>query len=63
MNKINGLTGHEIALRFVLENPCVSCAVIGTTNPAHLEVNCLATEKSLPIGLLDRIKAVQEQEK
>lgn len=59
VNKINGLTGHEIALRFVLENPFVSCAVMGTTNPVHLKANCLATEKNLPIDLLDRIKAVQ----
>ncbi|HVI30493.1 aldo/keto reductase [Phenylobacterium sp.] len=55
-----GMTGSQAALAYVLANPDVSCAVIGTTRPAHLHENAAASGMALPPALMARIRAAQE---
>ncbi|MCR5880504.1 aldo/keto reductase [Phenylobacterium sp. J367] len=43
-----GVTGSQAALAYVLENPHVACAVIGTTRLAHLQENAVASGMELP---------------
>jgi aryl-alcohol dehydrogenase-like predicted oxidoreductase len=52
-------TRAQAALRFVLANPDVSCAIIGLAEPAHLE-EALAAETlgALPRRALDALEAV-----
>ena len=52
-------TRAQAALRFVLANPDVSCAIIGLAEPAHLE-EALAGEARgpLPRPALDALEAV-----
>lgn len=54
-----GITGSQAALAYVLANPHVACAVIGTTRPRHLAENAAASGLSLPADLLARIRAAQ----
>lgn len=54
------LTGSQAALAYVLANPGVSCAVIGTTRPAHLEENARASGMALPPALMARIREAQQ---
>ena len=55
-----GLTGSQAALAYVLANPDVSCAVIGTTRLAHLQENAAASGMALPPALMARIRRAQE---
>jgi len=59
INKIDGWKGSEIALKFVLENKNVDCAMIGTTRIEHLLSNIKVTEKQLNKFLLEKIEAVE----
>jgi aryl-alcohol dehydrogenase-like predicted oxidoreductase len=54
-----GITGSQAALAYVLENPHVACAVIGTTRMAHLTENLAASGLELPPELRARILAAQ----
>lgn len=54
------LTGSQAALAYVLANLGVSCAVIGTTRPAHLEENARASGMALPPALMARIREAQQ---
>lgn len=40
-------TSAQIALRWVLENPCVTTALVGVKNPAQVEQNVLASDFAL----------------
>jgi aryl-alcohol dehydrogenase-like predicted oxidoreductase len=53
------MTGSQAALAYVLENPDVACAVIGTTRPAHLAENLAASGLVLPPETRARIRAAQ----
>ena len=55
--EVNGMTGAQAALAYVLANPDVSCAVIGTTRSAHLLENLAASGMTLPTEVIDRIRA------
>ena len=47
----------EIALRFTLSQPGVHTAIIGTTNPSHLENNIKAVGKGpLPTGIVTQLR-------
>lgn len=47
----------EIALRFTLSQPGVSCAIIGTTNPDNARANIAAANKgSLPVDVVGKIR-------
>jgi aryl-alcohol dehydrogenase-like predicted oxidoreductase len=56
LNHVEGMTGAQAALAYVLANPHVACAVIGTTRPAHLRENLAASGLSLPAEIADRIR-------
>jgi aryl-alcohol dehydrogenase-like predicted oxidoreductase len=51
LHRRSEMTGSQAALAFVLANPHVACAVVGTTRMAHL------TELTLPPDLMARIRS------
>lgn len=56
---IPGMTGAQAALAYVLANPNVSSAVVGTTRLAHLEENLAASGMTLPSEATARIERAQ----
>ena len=58
INSIDNWSGAEIALKFVLENKNVDCALIGTTRVKNLLSNIEATNKKLDEEIYKRIKSV-----
>lgn len=56
INNYEGWNGSDIALNYVLKNDLVSCAVIGTTNLKHLQVNVASTSKHLPDDIYKKIE-------
>ena len=59
LSRLPGLSSAQVALAYVLANPDVSCAVMGTTRMAHLNENLAASGLSLPAEILAQIRAVQ----
>lgn len=59
LNRLPDLTGPQAALGYVLANPNVSSAVIGTTRMAHLLENLEASGRTLSPQTLERIAAAQ----
>jgi aryl-alcohol dehydrogenase-like predicted oxidoreductase len=59
LSRLPGLSSAQVALAYVLANPDVSCAVMGTTRMAHLKENLAASGLSLPAEILAQIRAVQ----
>ena len=51
------MTGSQAAIAFVLANPDVACAVVGTTRMAHLTEDLAASGIALPQDLMARIRA------
>ena len=51
------MSGSQAALAFVLANPDVACAVVGTTRMVHLTENLAASGLALPPVLMARIRA------
>ncbi|HEY0435710.1 MAG TPA: aldo/keto reductase [Phenylobacterium sp.] len=51
--------GPQEALGYVLANPDVACAVVGTTRAAHLRTNLAASGRALAPDTLARIRAAQ----
>jgi aryl-alcohol dehydrogenase-like predicted oxidoreductase len=56
LSHVEGMTGAQAALAYVLANPQVACAVIGTTRPAHLHENLAASGITLPADVAARIR-------
>jgi aryl-alcohol dehydrogenase-like predicted oxidoreductase len=56
LNQVEGMTGPQAALAYVLANPNIACAVIGTTRPAHLQENLAASGMILPADVAARIR-------
>jgi aryl-alcohol dehydrogenase-like predicted oxidoreductase len=59
INDEAGVSGGEIALAWVLRNPDVSCAVIGTTRMVHLLDNLRASGKVISEDVLRKIAVAQ----
>jgi aryl-alcohol dehydrogenase-like predicted oxidoreductase len=59
LNNLSGMTGAQAALAYVLADPGVSCAVVGTTRMAHLLDNIAASGLELAPAAAARIAAVQ----
>lgn len=57
LHRLEGMTGAQAALAFVLANPDVACAVTGTTRMAHLIDNLAASGMVLPPAAMARIRA------
>lgn len=57
---IPGMTGAQAALAYVLADPNVSGAVVGTTRMAHLRANLAASGMTLPDGAMAAIVAAQK---
>ncbi len=53
-----GWSASQVALAFVLANPDVSAALIGTTSVEHLRENLAAASRPLPESVLARIRSV-----
>jgi len=61
----HGLTLAQLAIRWVLTQPAVSCAIVGVKKPAHLETIVKAADDALPQGdwhQVARIMAEAKQE-
>jgi len=59
LHRLPGITGSQAALAYVLANPGVSAAVVGTTRLAHLQEDAAASGLRLSDETLQRIRAVQ----
>jgi len=59
LGRTPGMTGAQAALAYVLANPDVACAVMGTTRPAHLAQNLAASGMTLSAETLAAIRAQQ----
>lgn len=59
LHRLEAITGSQAALAYVLANPGVSAAVIGTTRLAHLQEDIAASGVGLPPELAARIAAAQ----
>jgi aryl-alcohol dehydrogenase-like predicted oxidoreductase len=56
LGQVEGMNGAQAALAYVLANPDVACAVIGTTRQAHLRENLAASGLTLPADVAARIR-------
>lgn len=56
INKVDGMTGSQVALRYVLDNPYISSAVFGTTTMSHLDENMDSRYIEIPQAIIDKIK-------
>jgi aryl-alcohol dehydrogenase-like predicted oxidoreductase len=56
LGQVEGMTGAQAALAYVLANPDVACAVVGTTRLAHLRENLAASGLTLPAQVMARIR-------
>lgn len=59
LHRLHGLTGSQAALAYVLANPGVSSAVVGTTRLPHLRENLRASGLTVPADVLARIRRAQ----
>ncbi len=57
INQVENISGNQIALRFVLENPQITSAVFGTSSIEHLIENCEAVDKTIPDDIIEKIKS------
>jgi aryl-alcohol dehydrogenase-like predicted oxidoreductase len=56
INRVDGMTGAQVALRYVLDNPYITSAVVGTTSADHLRENMQVLQKSIPPDVLQNIQ-------
>lgn len=61
LRHVEGWTAAQAALGYVLDNPGVSVAVIGTTRPEHLQELAAVPGRSLPPEVLARIAETQHR--
>jgi len=54
-----GMSGAQASLAYVLANPDVACAVVGTTRLGHLDENIAASGLALGADVLARIRRAQ----
>jgi len=59
VNNVEGASGNQVALRYVLENPHITAAVFGTTSKDHMMENIQAAEIPFPDELKQQIQAAR----
>jgi len=59
LNRLADMSGSQAALAYVLNNPGISCAVVGTTRLAHLTENLLASGLKLDPSTLEEVRRCQ----
>ena len=59
LHRLPDLSGSQAALAYVLADPGVSAAVVGTTRMAHLKEDIAASGRALPTEVMARIRAAQ----
>lgn len=60
LHRLDGMTGSQAALGYVLDNREVSAAVFGATRMAHLLENLEASGRTLPDAVMTRIREAQK---
>ena len=63
LNKVDGYTPNQLALRYVLDNDKVSSATFNTTSIEHLEENLKAVDIEMPEKVRERIRITYAGEK
>lgn len=63
INKVQGITGTQIALKYVLDNPYITSAVFGTTSSAHLIENVSSKDLVIPTDVIKKIRGVEDKRK
>ena len=61
INDVDGMTGAQVAIAYVLKNPNISSAVFGTTSLKHLIENIDSVNKNIPQEVFNKIKSVNKQ--
>ena len=56
INDVDGISGTQVALKYVLDNQYISSAVFGTTTIVHLEDNVKAQEIEIPDMVYQKIR-------
>jgi aryl-alcohol dehydrogenase-like predicted oxidoreductase len=59
LHRLPGMSGSQAALAYVLADPAVSSAVVGTTRLSHLKEDTEASGLELPPEVMVRINAAQ----
>ena len=59
LDHVDGMTGAQVALRYVLDNPNVTSAVVGTTSPEHLRSDMQALQLTIPPDVLQTIQSIK----
>lgn len=60
VNHVPGMTGAQVVLRYVLDNPYVTTAVFGCTTPSHLIENAMAANLTLPREVRTMIQTAEK---
>lgn len=61
MNAVEGWDAPQVALRFVLENPNVTSAILGTTSTDHLRKDLVVSDDpAFPQHVLERLRGLSE---
>lgn len=63
INDVEGMSGNQIALKYIVDNPNVTSAVFGTTSKAHLIENVGALSVQIPENIRDGIQKVNGMKK
>lgn len=58
VDEVPGMSGAQVALRYVLDNPNVSAAIFGTTSVEHLKSNLAAQDLTIPADVLQQIRSI-----
>jgi 1-deoxyxylulose-5-phosphate synthase len=58
VNDVEGLSGSDVALNFVLNNENLTSAVIGTVNPKHLISNIESLNYKLPKEIIKKVESI-----
>lgn len=58
INKVQGITGTQIALKYVVDNPYVTSAVFGTSSIAHLDENVEALTVEIPEEIIEKLHTI-----